>query len=339
MSPNDPTPEPASEEPATDGDAPEVVDDGTADVPTTGVGERLPPGPDDVPISHLPPPSGSEPAAAEAPVHDPDVVAPPDEVEEPAAGEPAADTDPDGDTHAYVIEQAVEPAVADDAIAEPVGDGEVTAEEAEVLPPDEAADREDGASDADWPAVVDPEPAVGPATAAHPHRIRSRLTVLAVVVAVVASLLALTKAQRVGDLTAQRDDRLEIEQVSARFGAAYLSFDFAHAEASGTAVRRLATPKFAASYTAQSAPGIEQLFTSRQTTTKATTTAVYLGPVTSQSARALVVVDVTATSPSDGAQRLDDVSFVLDLDHTSAGWRVDKVVRAPQPSLDDSPPK
>jgi hypothetical protein len=29
------------------------------------------------------------------------------------------------------------------------------------------------------------------------------------------------------------------------------------------------------------------------------------------------------------------VSFLLDLDHTKAGWRVDKVARAPQPALAD----
>jgi hypothetical protein len=312
LSPNDPTPT----EPATDGDAP-AVDDAAPAAPPASHGERLPPGPDDVPIS-LPPP-GSVPIPPElelaAEEVDHEVAAPADvEFDEGDAGADAGDGVP------------------------PPGDaGDEVGVSTEVAPA-EVVDTGIGAdhSDDDADAVVD-EPWVDPVAVArpHPHTHRSRLTVLAVVVAVVASVLALTKAQQVGDLTTQRDDRAAIVQVSGRFGAAYLSFDFEHAEVSGKAVRALATPRFAASYTAQSAPGIQQLFTSRQTTTKATTTAVFVGPVTSDKARALVVVDVTATSPADGQQRLDDVSFLLDLDHTKAGWRVDKVARAPQPALAD----
>jgi hypothetical protein len=154
-----------------------------------------------------------------------------------------------------------------------------------------------------------------------------------VLVAILASGLALAQAQDASDLRDQRDDQRAITEIAGRFGAAYLSFDYAHAEASGKAVTALATKALAESYVGQSAPGIQQLFSSGQTTTKATTTAVYLGEVEGSHARALVVVDVTANSPTDGKQQLDDVSFVLDLQRTGDGWRVAKVARAPQPEL------
>lgn len=185
------------------------------------------------------------------------------------------------------------------------------------------------------PEVSDPD-VFGPVADAPGRRRRrsGRLTVLAVVVALLAGALAVTKTQQVSDLTTQRDDRRAIERVAAEFGVAYLSYDFEHAEESGRAVQALATMDFARSYAATSAPGIQELFSSRQTTTEARTKEVFVGSVHPRRARALVVVDVTASSPGDGEQRLDDVSFVLDLTRTTGGWRVARVARAPQPVLD-----
>jgi hypothetical protein len=202
----------------------------------------------------------------------------------------------------------------------------------------EADARVDAEADAGPDAEAEAETASGAVAASpsvqpgdRPHR--PRLLIAAVAVAVVASLVALAQAQDARDLRDQRDDQRTVTDVAERFGAAYLSFDYAHPDRSGKAVTALATEELAESYAARSAPEIQQLFSSAQTTTKATTTAVYLGAVAGSRARALVVVDVTATSPTDGEQQLDDVSFVLDLQRTSAGWRVSKVARAPQPQL------
>jgi hypothetical protein len=254
-------------------------------------------------------------AAGSGPDAEPDVDVEPEpepEAEAEAEVEPGPEPEP-GPDRASALESDVERELASEL-------------EPDVEPEPEADPADDVVDDA-RPVVV---------TAPRRSRwTRTRVTFVAVLVAVAASALALTKAQQVGNLTAQRDDRRDIEVVAERFGSAYLSFDFEHVEDSAGAVRALATRSFAASYTAQSAPGIQQLFSSRQTRTRATTTAVYLGEVHSRTARALVVVDVTATSPTDGDQRLDDVSFVLDLARTDDGWRVAKVDRAPQPSLDD----
>ena len=166
-----------------------------------------------------------------------------------------------------------------------------------------------------------------------PHRRRRRLVAAALVLAAVSTVFSVMKTREANDLATERDDRRAIEAVAGRFGSAYLSYDFAHVEASGRAVTQLATEAFGRSYAAERAPGIQQLFTSGQTTTKASTTEVFVGSVTPRTARALVVVDVTATSPTDGEQHLEDVSFVLDLTRTRAGWRVAKVARAPSPTV------
>jgi hypothetical protein len=147
-------------------------------------------------------------------------------------------------------------------------------------------------------------------------------------------VVAVVKTQQAGDLAGQRDDRRAVEDVAGRFGAAYLSYDYAHPEGAARAVGALATEDFGSAYAAQRAPGIKELFSSRQTTTIAATKEVFVGSLHGDSARALVVVDVVAKSPTDGEQRLHDVAFVLDLDHTARGWRVGKVARAPQPGLD-----
>jgi hypothetical protein len=348
----------SSKEPLPEGD-PAAADVDPAEAPAAPEAEgtdaeppagRKPPGPGDKPISNLPPPPSAD--ADEAPDPDPAAGEPGAETDEPSGGagaeaataDPPADVPADGEAAADVAEADesadagdagvdaaadVDPAMADPEPADPEVAEDPTGAEAE------ADELEDTEGEAECPPTA--KPAVSPATAspaapaARTHR--TRLTIAAVVVAIVASVLALTKAQQVGDLSQQRDDRRAVEEVAGRFGAAYLSYDFAHADASGKVVTALATAEFGRSYSGQQAPGIQQLFSSNQTSTKATTTAVYVGPMTGGRARALVVVDVTATSPTDGTQALDDVSFVLDLARTKLGWRVAKVARAPQPTL------
>jgi hypothetical protein len=252
--------------------------------------------------------SEPEPSSAASPAADPERQ---DSADAPSSAGSAGEVE---------VEEASEPWVSPGWTTprEPPGPDEVPLPN---LPPP-ASDEEAGAD------------AAAPRSADRPDRgHRPRLLIAAVLVAVVASALALAQAQDAGDLRDQRDDQQAITEIAGRFGAAYLSFDYAHADQSGKAVTALATRSFAESYAAQSAPGIQQLFSSGQTTTKATTTAVYLGGIEGARARALVVVDVAANSPTDGKQELDDVSFVLDLERTGDGWRVAKVARAPQPEL------
>lgn len=315
MSTKDPTPDADPDDPGAEPEVSEADDEDHAADDGDRPG-RLPPGPDDLPIVNLPPPSSEliDPTPPE-----------PDEPDEPWG-------DPEPEPHDGGAEDP-EATAADGPFADEVEPAEAAAADRDERWADLGDPDEWGGDDDALDAGPDGDRGVAEAPVRLPPSDRrvSRLTVAAVLVAVLAAGLALAKAQQVGDLVTQRDDRRSIERVAGAFGSAYLSYDFARAEATGRAVQALTTTDFAKAYAAQSAPGIQELFSSRQTTTKATTTEVFVGSVTAKEARALVVVDITATSPTDGEQRLDDVSFVLDLDRTSGGWRVAKVERAPQP--------
>ncbi|HEY9558058.1 MAG TPA: hypothetical protein VIR58_15080, partial [Acidimicrobiales bacterium] len=90
---------------------------------------------------------------------------------------------------------------------------------------------------------------------------------------------------------------------------------------------------FAEDFSTTRAPGIEELFANLETTTRAETTEVFVGDITGDTARALVAVDVEATSAASGTQQLTDLTFVVDLVHLDGEWLVDRVNPAPQPDL------
>lgn len=154
------------------------------------------------------------------------------------------------------------------------------------------------------------------------------------VVAVAAGVVALGASGDADDLRSERADRREVARVAAAFGEAYLSYDFDDVEASSAAVTALATEAFAESFAETSAPGIEELFATLQTSTVATTDEVFVGDVGEGRARALVVVDVAASSTAS-EQQLSDLSFVLDLVEVAGEWRVDAVAPAPQADIGD----
>lgn len=299
--PKDQTPEP--DEPRPDDDPVE-----------RGSGKRRPPGPGDVPISNLPPPGDEDETAA--------VVADGTDVEDgPGEGSEGDAAAPDPDAAAEEAGPAEE---------DPAGDAGDAGK-------DDGDDGSEAGADGD---ADDPEPTAEtgePPSDRPAGRTRSRRTLVVALVALAGLVFGAVQHQRAEDLETQRDDRRAVERVADAFGSAYLSYDFNDPGRSARAVQRLSTAAFAEAYAAQSAPGIQELFSSRQTTTRAETQEVFVGAVRRASARALVVVDVTATSPTDGEQELDGVSFVLDLARASGGWRVTKVVRAPQPVLQQPP--
>lgn len=340
-----------------DDDEPEVPADEVAAMATVsddGPAVRLPPGPGDRPITNLPPPDdepgpGDEPGPADETAEERRVEAElgrlgswlePEEEDGPGAdvGAIEATLPTDGD-QAPEVPDDPGPVATDGEPAAPAPSA--SAVETEALPAVETPAATVSEADAAEAAEPDRSPPGEPPAAPRPaeKRARRRRRVLAalLVVAAVSTAFAVTKTREANDLRTERDDRRAIEVVAGRFASAYLSYDFAHVEESGRAVTALATREFSRSYAAERAPGIQELFTSRQTTTRATTTEVFVGSVGPRTARALVVVDVIATSPTEGEQRLEDVSFVLDLARTTVGWRVDAVDRAPQASVADGP--
>jgi hypothetical protein len=192
----------------------------------------------------------------------------------------------------------------------------------------------------DEPAATESDDAV-PATGAPPAPRASAgsrwpiVAAVAMVLAVGLGAVALAKNGDANDLADERDARREVARVSAEFGEAYLSYDFDDVDGASDAVVALASEAFAKDFADTRAPGIEELFANLKTSTKATTTEVFVSDVGDRQARSLVVVDVAATSTSSGNQSLKDLSFVLDLVHEDGEWRVDAVAPAPQPDIAD----
>src|SRR5690606_12612813 len=115
----------------------------------------------------------------------------------------------------------------------------------------------------------------------------------------------------------------QARSAAGAFGEAYLTYDAADVEGSGRRVLALTTDRFARDFEATQVPGLQELFANVQTTTEATVTEVFLGDVDDRAARAVVVVDVTATSTATGTQVLTGLSFVVDLVDEDGRWLVD----------------
>lgn len=162
---------------------------------------------------------------------------------------------------------------------------------------------------------------------------RTLAAVLGGLVLIAAVVIAVLQAGRASDLEDDLDARSEVATAASTFGEVYLSYDFDDPEGSGDRVLELVSPDFAEDFETTRAPGIEELFANLGTTTDATTTEVFVGDLTEDSARALVVVDVVATSDASGTQQLTDLTFVLELVRVDGRWLVDNVVPAPQPDL------
>ncbi len=151
---------------------------------------------------------------------------------------------------------------------------------------------------------------------------------------VVAGALAIGKGGDVARLEDERDARRQVAAAAATFGEVYLTYDFDDVDASSDRVVELVTPDFAEDFADTRAPGIEELFANLETSTRATTTEVFVGDVTDDTARALVVVDVDASSGATGTQTLTDLTFVIDLERIDGEWLVANVAPAPQPDLE-----
>lgn len=190
--------------------------------------------------------------------------------------------------------------------------------------------------------MADPELSDDPDTAAvpAPRGARGRWVVAALLVAaaVAAGAVAVAKTGDASRLEDERDARREVAAASATFGEVYLTYDFDDVDASSDRVLELVTPDFAEDFADTRAPGIEELFASLETSTQATTTEVFVGDVTDDIARALVVVDVDASSTASGTQTLTDLTFVLDLERIDGAWLVANVAPAPQPDIEGDAP-
>lgn len=159
------------------------------------------------------------------------------------------------------------------------------------------------------------------------------VAVVLLVALIAAAGVAFTQMQRVDDLESELDARSDVAAAAARFGEAYLSYDFDDPEGSGEQVVALATPDFGEEFSSDRVPGIAELFANLQTTTEAETQEVFVADVSGDTARAFVVTDIEAISTASGSQKLTNLAFVLDLVRLDGEWLVDAVNPAPQPDL------
>jgi hypothetical protein len=181
--------------------------------------------------------------------------------------------------------------------------------------------------------------ASGEADGRSPARPQRRLLTMAVVLGalVLAVGLAFSQTQRASDAQDELDQFTHVRERAAAFGAAYLTYDAADVEASSRRLLELATEEFGADFEKSRTPGIEALFDQIGTSTEATTTDVFVSDISGDEARALVVVDVVASSTETPDQRLVDLTFVLDLVFEDGEWKVDAVNPAPRPDVVGSP--
>jgi len=155
--------------------------------------------------------------------------------------------------------------------------------------------------------------------------------VAGVALAAAAGLWGLSQRSSGGD-----PDLAEARDVAGRFGAAYLTFDAATVNDAGEELLALATERFAREFEAARLPGVEALFAGTDTATTAQVTDIFTTAVEDERVRALIVVDIDATGP-EGAQRLVNLSFILDLVTTGGTWRVDAVAPVPFPEVVGGP--
>ncbi len=166
---------------------------------------------------------------------------------------------------------------------------------------------------------------------------RSRSSRVVVALAAVAGLAAIAAGLWGLDQRASGDqDLAEAREVAGRFGAAYLTFDAATVNEAGEELLALATERFAQEFEAARLPSVEALFAGSDTATVAEVSDVFTTAIDDERVRALVFVDIDATGPG-GAQRLVNLSFILELAAIDGTWRVDAVAPVPFPEVVGGP--
>lgn len=148
-------------------------------------------------------------------------------------------------------------------------------------------------------------------------------------------VLAAAAAAGVWGLTQGSSDPDPLEEpreVAREFGAAYLTFDSGAVTELGDRLLELGTDDFVREYESARLPGVEQLFSESDVATRAEVSDVFTTGIDDDRVRALVFLDVVARAP-EGEQRLQNLSFVLELEAVDGEWLVDAVAPLPIPEV------
>jgi hypothetical protein len=148
-----------------------------------------------------------------------------------------------------------------------------------------------------------------------------------VVVAVLAVLLAAglgVEAHRNSTLDATDHRRAAVATTASGLAAALLSYNASDLSASKSRVLALSTPSFATTYEQDFTQALAGTITALGATAVAKVREVYTGPVTDQTAEAIVVVDFQTTSKA-GTRQVLGTNLQMDLLRQNGQWRVNAV--------------
>ena len=150
------------------------------------------------------------------------------------------------------------------------------------------------------------------------------LIVVAAALLVIATFLGVLAARLNAELTRDRDERRELEQVAARFATAFVTYDYRDLDASLARIKQDATTKFAGEYERLFRTSVSTLIRETQARSKGTVTDVFLGSVDGETASALTVVNVERVG-AGGRLPVAGTYFQMDLVEQNGRWRVDNV--------------
>jgi hypothetical protein len=128
------------------------------------------------------------------------------------------------------------------------------------------------------------------------------------------------------------DPLADPREVAREFGGAYLTFDSSDVDGLGDRLLELGTEDFVREYESARLPGVEELFAGGEVATRAEVSEVLTTGIDDGRVRAVVFVDVDARGP-EGEQRLQNLSFVLELEAVDGEWLVDAVAPLPIPEV------
>ncbi|MEY2569306.1 MAG: Mce-associated rane protein [Actinomycetota bacterium] len=153
-------------------------------------------------------------------------------------------------------------------------------------------------------------------------RVRRPFIVLSAALLVVATFLGVLAGRYHSELTDERAERQQVQQVASRFATAFVTYDYRNLDASLQRIKAYATPKFANEYQRAFRTSIKTLIVSTQARSKGTVTDLFLGPIDGQSATVLTVLSVDRAGKA-GIVPTGGSYLELDLVRVSGHWRVD----------------
>jgi Mce-associated membrane protein len=190
-------------------------------------------------------------------------------------------------------------------------------------PPAEVGVAEHPADAAAAAPLADAE--AGPAASTSPTRERGPvLVIVSIVLAVAVVGIALAAASFASTLHRERNDRHSVQDVSGRFAAALLTYDYANLDVAKKRVLALSTGKFRKEYEQAFTGGLDTLFKSTQARSAGTVTDVFVGDIESGTVTTIAVVDAVATGTA-GTRRMLSSYIELQLVKVHGTWKVDGV--------------